>query len=862
MDSITWKNLIEQWDCHTLLVTANKRLAHYFNQRLNQHIALNPASAWQSPVCLPFKTYLIQLWQQEKNRNEIIIDENTEILIWQNIIQQSHQKEKYIEIKPLAKLCMQAFSACIEWGLPVAELAQDPRAVGRAFGGWYQAFTKYCQQQELITFSEALFQLADTHKIEDKKIIFAGFEEFSPLKRVFLNHLTEKNTVLFFQNEKKGLPLVQVASTSQEEIYSMAYFSKEKLEKSQEQTIGIVIPDLRDKQEKIIKIFQDVFYPEDANTFINIYTGKKLIDYEIIQRVFDIFDCTQPILEFKSLFNLIKSNYVLASQQEKYSRLLLEQLWRREKEYRLTLNELLETLKNESICPILQKILNEFLQLQANSTGKKTYQEWQEYFLAMLKSWGWPGERSIDSTEYQLIERFKVLLKEFGGLDYSLSPCAYSDAISALKELAENTLFQPEENIKPIQILGALEAIDREFDYLWFSGLNENFISAPRPNPLLPLLWQKKFNLPHSHLKKEYEFSENVFNKLMHISDNTVLSYAENEDEAKKRPYHMLSAYLSIQNSIEIETYAEKLWKKSVELERHVDNQAQPVLVEKLKSGKYIIDAMQQCYFKAFATYRLNAQPLEEPVSPGINYLSRGTIIHAVLEKFWKKTKTYQGLLDYDAQSLANLIEQLIIEASKPYHAQYKYSMTPAMLKIEKSIHKKRILTWLEFEKTRLPFAVIATEKDLDLPLAGKLIHIKIDRIDQLNDGKILLIDYKTSRVDNFNPTSWLDERAESIQLPLYASALEKIDGIALAGMNHNYTGLIGLRAADSESLAPLMPTEFTGQELQEFWYHQCHQAVKEYSAGNASINPKEQACINCDLTSLCQIYRLQAENA
>ena len=59
---------------------------------------------------------------------------------------------------------------------------------------------------------------------------------------------------------------------------------------------------------------------------------------------------------------------------------------------------------------------------------------------------------------------------------------------------------------------------------------------------------------------------------------------------------------------------------------------------------------------------------------------------------------------------------------------------------------------WLEFEAERIPFSVAETEAKRPVSLAGITFNLRIDRVDRLNDGSHLVIDYKTG---NVSPKTW-----------------------------------------------------------------------------------------------------------
>ena len=73
------------------------------------------------------------------------------------------------------------------------------------------------------------------------------------------------------------------------------------------------------------------------------------------------------------------------------------------------------------------------------------------------------------------------------------------------------------------------------------------------------------------------------------------------------------------------------------------------------------------------------------------------------------------------------------------------------------------VTEWLGYEATRLPFTVVETESARTIKLAGLALDLRLDRIDRLNDGSLLVIDYKTG---NVSPNAWQLPRPDDVQLP------------------------------------------------------------------------------------------------
>jgi len=118
-------------------------------------------------------------------------------------------------------------------------------------------------------------------------------------------------------------------------------------------------------------------------------------------------------------------------------------------------------------------------------------------FSAVLGAAGFPGERPLDSVEFQAQAKWHEALGELARLDRISQPLPFNEAFQILKRICADTLFQPESPDTPIQVLGLLESAGVEFDHLWVTGLtDEAWPLKSSPNPFLPLAQQRKAAFP------------------------------------------------------------------------------------------------------------------------------------------------------------------------------------------------------------------------------------------------------------------------------------------------------------------------------------------------------------------------------
>src|SRR5438105_14523711 len=141
---------------------------------------------------------------------------------------------------------------------------------------------------------------------------------------------------------------------------------------------------------------------------------------------------------------------------------------------------------------------------------------WVDLWRHWLASIGWPGDRPLTSAEQQTRSAFDELLVNFAAMSVVDERMRIFDALSALRDLSDDTLFQPESPAVPIQIVGLLEAAGLPFDRLWIAGLAaDRWPPAPQPQPLLPLKWQRDHDVPRSSAVRELRFARKTTTLLL-----------------------------------------------------------------------------------------------------------------------------------------------------------------------------------------------------------------------------------------------------------------------------------------------------------------------------------------------------------
>jgi probable DNA repair protein len=240
--------------------------------------------------------------------------------------------------------------------------------------------------------------------------------------------------------------------------------------------------------------------------------------------------------------------------------------------------------------------------------------DWAASFSRLLGAMGWPGERALNSAEYQTTAAWKDMLAEFASLDNSTGNLPLGAALTMLERISRSRQFQPESEPAPVQILGVFEASGLEFDHLWIMGMHDGaWPRASSPNPFLPLRLQREKNMPQSSAQRELEFTRQWTEQLLSSAPQVVVSYPLREGDADLRPSPLFSALPETgEKELGLASaagYPEQL-RLSSRIEAVEDHAAPPWEGPLRRGGTAIFTHQAACPFRAFAQLRLGAEAL------------------------------------------------------------------------------------------------------------------------------------------------------------------------------------------------------------------------------------------------------------
>lgn len=872
-----YQSLLAAAQSGALILTANERLFRYLRGLYDKSMQDVGKQVWDTPQIISYQGWL------NRSLNELgegwrLLEKNQALRLWERLIEDSsHGSElELLQVSKTAEKAYEAFQSLSENDLtPEGQFLTDDQQV---FHKWLKMFTAECDRQEWLDRSQLAPRICRALQNKDltlpQQILLVGFDQLPPGAELLRKTCRSLGGACDeFQLQTEVAPRIRIfaARDTDQEVESAARWARQLLDQGAE-SIGVVVFDLQARRRKIERVFRDQINPaaaaelqeEEANFSLSL--GGPLVEQGVIHAACEIL-ATGFQLTLEQTSFLLRTPYLAGSQQEADSRARFGCRLRSFRQQQIALNRL-ETLATEdktlakftAVCKRLKQAISQKLTCLPGT--------WAEHFAVELHELGWPGERSPASSEYQAVKAWREkLLPALAALDSVSQPIGRGQALSMLRRLAAEIDFQLESPTGSLQVVGQLESAGLYFDHLWVMGVGENILpAAARPNPFIPYQLQQKYAMPHANAERELAFAEQVIARLQTASPELIFSYPELEGDCTLRP----SPLLPKPNSESAIAFADRqdlltlVQNSRPELEQLNDAQGPPLADGNGVGGTGLLKDQAHCPFRAFAHHRLRGRQLDQ-ASVGLDAMTRGDLVHLVLERLWSGLRNQQALLALSEAEQGSLLSELVDVAVDDYFAQ-RTRPSEQLLLLEKERIAVLLNEWLNLvERKRDPFQVVELEEDHLEQLGPLQIKTKVDRIDLLADGSRVVIDYKTGA--NNKADDLLSAPLLEPQLPIYAAAEKgtEADGVAFAQVRRGECKLIGVVRQKGllgkvKALDAYKEAEERGltdwEQLLADWRSQLEGLADDFVAGQAQVRPYDlqRSCQYCDLPGLCRI--------
>lgn len=909
-----------------LCLCATARLSQYLRQRQARDMAAAGVGQAATLQACTVAQWLGQLHEALALRglaaapvlHRVLMDAMQERLVWERVIRDELGDEAaggLFDIAALAQTAIEADGLAVAWGVrPEGEPLSEE---SRRFLRWQQRFVQVCEAQGWtdagrlhVALVDALAEMTPQLLPQlalPQRVAFAGFARLSPveerLRQVLAAQGTDVGELPLGHPQPAAAPQAQSYPDAPAEALAAALWAHERLQQQPQGRFAIVVPDLAGQRDVLQDTLDDVLMPAalepsqaEAPRPFNLSLGLPLSHFPVAATALSLLQLLAGAhrVEQAAFSALLRNPFWSAAGREGAARSLLEATLRTRLAPAAPLAEYVHHLSPQALqpsprrplpppAPQLQQHLAALANAPAQLAGQRLPSQWAGLLLACLRRVGWLHERTLSSHEFQAREAFLQALDGLGRLDAFLHEVDLSDIVQQLRRSCQERMFQPKTDGQPrLQVLGVLETSGLDFDGVWVMGMVDTAWPPPaRPNPLLPSALQRQAHSPHASAQVQRAFARSLHDMWLRSAPEVVFSWPRTAGAAELNPSPLV---LPVAEEQRLPAPLSPHWvvqaaaAAGAALAEPLDDHLAPPVAEgeRVRGGTGLLRAQAVCPAWAYFQYRLGAGHLEEPTD-GLDARQRGQLLHCALEHFWRSAKHSAALQAQTAPQRQAAVNAAVDHALQAHDSDPDNTPLPPRFRgLERQRLAQLVAGWLQVETQREHgFTVLYAEREVPLDIEGLQGRMVIDRIDRLDDGSLLVVDYKTgAKIDTHN---WASDRLTEPQLPLYAAIHPPTEG-PVAGVvfakvllkDPTWAGLAqhdkllpkvtGLDSKKGQKLFP--PDRFANWDsVLQHWATRLRAVAQEIRTGDAGVRLADPKALSyCDVLPLLRLAEREAQ--
>lgn len=878
-----------------VLVTGSDRLRREYTYAYDHARMLAGDTAWREPSIIGFDALLRRDYEHARTQANQSGAKHPELLsaIRQHTLFRSLAPEG---LQHLTKVFEEAWGLVHAWRIDFSSPAFDASVNTRSFAQWASSATEALADMGAITSAQLADQRYPIQAVlqvngdAPGKLHLTGFDVLTAAQKSWLERARASGLEVNIYSPEfppqsantQRRRTVERFGSSTNELTAAIEWSRERLEEAPADAppprIAIVVPDLLQQHATVTRLLHAHLegIDERSQTLYNMGGGLPLSQHPLVESALALLSCTHEPTHYTALQRLLVDPALPGIHAA--NRLPEECA-----EF-LTLAELPQSVGPDALRSIIRQVKS------FNSPPLRSVKDWWSNAASILRNARWHTARN-DSEGFQATNALLDILITQAPDSPDVS---WNEAYALLVSVADQTLFAPAGTQAPIQVLGYLEAIELEFDYLWIAGMDAT--SWPTPvanNPLLPASELLRVNAPRTTYADELAFAERWLARVSshpseicasYVVDDLVTESEQTNLNAPEENSEIGGAELpraEIAGAIDGVSPLLADWPRAPE--RALPPQSHPLIgywqaqdvsllrvddttgtapaAGTLPRATRRLENQAACPMRGWGIFTLD---LEQPIAPHSlpNPLERGNLLHHALQELFLRIPSASALENTDERQREVICQDIADQRVE----QELHRFAKTIRRIEAERLGMALSTFLALESSRKNFVVNAREQEITAQLGPWQVRLQIDRIDDVPDGQVV-IDYKSSAP---SALKLLDERLSAPQIPLYVlfllaqnstiDALNVDDPVVQAGafaeLKPDSAKYVGLRAEHSEEgMPPKLNAKQPWRQTLIDWRARLLNLCSELERGEATPRPTKGACDFCDLHSLCRYH-------
>ncbi len=849
------------------VLTANRRLARVLASEYGRQRVLSGEKAWPSPLITSWQDWLTDLLATAEKQESLPtrINGHQSRILWERCLRREIN-DPLLNIGLLVRQSRETWSRMHEFCVSLddcrgAAQGNDQRLFARAA----QSYRSILDREYWVDdagIADLVADLIRSGRVKvPARVSIAGFDRLVPQAKRVLDAACEKGMSIDAVRETtaKANGTVRAYDNTEAELRAAGAWARRELEEDPEQRIAIVATNLEQNAAHYGRLVREGFVPgwqyavASHRSAVNVSYGKRLTDYPAVTIALLALRWLYDDLTGREVSLLLRSPIIGSRDTGGRARLELQlrQIPDRSWSPEMLLAELSDRESSADARDWIDRI--RYLGgLRGELPRRDAPPSWAVVIDDTLTQLNWPGDGSLDSIEFQLINRWRELLNDLARLELVSPTLTIADVLSRVTAMAGETVFQPEVEGALVQLLGPLEAAGMEFDKLWVSGLTaSNWPPAGRPSSLISMNLQRSRNMPDATPQDTLDYARRVLERLTTSTRNLVCSYPLTDGDAEQGASGLLQQYEyeQLSRSDDPGWHAATLTEAVPLTIVPADPIPTVAANEIISGGAATIQRQMTEPFAAFSFGRLGVKDIQ-PISFGLSASLRGNLIHDALRDLYSELPTRHDIASWHGDELDSRLAAAL-DKSFWRHMQNIDPVLRQLFRLEQQRAEKLLREVVALDSTRADFQIADVEGALQPTIAGLPLRLRADRIDRLSNAKIVILDYKTGSRKAFLGANGLPK---DMQLVVYAVAVNAdVSDLGLVNIDSRSTSIDGA----GKQLTPSLDWD----EVLASWIKLVEVAAAQIQRGDVRVNGMQNMQSARPLSLLSRIRELQHDN-
>lgn len=780
------------------VVTASRRLARVLTVEYGRQQVNSGKTAWRTPDIKCWQDWLEGLLATAQARQELPIRINTHQsrVIWERCLRREINNP-LLNLGALARQARETWLRLHEWNVSIRECEKSARGPDqRIFARAARNYQSILDREAWIDDSglaNLVGQLLTAENISvPSRVVLAGFDRIVPQTHRLLDALRASGCNVEIAATATGAVNTELHSyeNCDAEMRAAGAWARTELEENPQLRIAIISSTLDQDAARRGRLVREGLVPgwqfsgARHASAVNVSYGRALTNYPAIEIAMLLLRWLHNDLSARDISLLLRTPMIGSGDIAGRIRLelMLRQLPDRNWSPQMLIGALQGRDETDDSLDWLQRIATLAAQ-KSEIPHRASPSAWAVIIDTTLKKLNWPGDQGLGSVEFQLVNRWRDLLNDLARLELVSPLMTFDEARARLTTMAAETVFQPEADAAVVHLLGPLEAAGMQFDRLWVCGLTAaNWPPLSRPLALVSRELQRKTGMPDAEPSDTMEYAQRVLGRITRSAAQVVCSYPQTDADTEQTVTALLGKRREPTTPAPNDPgwYAAKLSDATTTVQISADPVPPVAPGELVAGGAATIQRQLSDPFAAFAVGRLGVRTLQ-PIASGLSASLRGSLIHDALHHLYAGLPAQGEIRSWRDNDLRARIKGAL-QSAFLRHERFADPVLGALMSMERQRVGRLLEDLVAADVGRDAFKIANVEWAVRITLGDVQLELRIDRIDQLDDGSLVILDYKTGMQKSF-----LDRYREpkDMQLVVYARAVaEPVAGLGLVNID------------------------------------------------------------------------------